>query len=67
MSTMIVLALLVLFLVCLAVVLGRVLATPDPWDRPQEADHEVEAAAPVILDKIERGEITLPRRAPWHQ
>jgi hypothetical protein len=60
MSTVIVVILLVLFMVCLAVVVGRLLASPDPWDR------ELETMAPAILAAIERREITLPRRPPWH-
>jgi hypothetical protein len=66
MSTMIVFGLLALFLLCLAVVVGRRIATPDPWDRPQEADHEAETMAAEVLGQLERAEITLPRRSPWH-
>lgn len=67
MSTVIVLVLLVTLLACLAVVIGRVIATPDPWDPPEEADHEIEAMAAEALDKLKCGELTLPRRSPWHQ
>lgn len=67
MSTGIVLLLLVTLLLCLAVVVGRVIATPDPWDPPQEADHETEAMAAEVMKQLKRGELTLPRRSPWHQ
>ena len=61
MSTVIVLVILVALLCCLAVVVGRVIATPDPWDPPQEADHEAEAMAAEVIDKLKRGELRLPR------
>lgn len=67
MTTVIVLLLLVALLFCLAVVVGRVIATPDPWDPPEEADHETEAMAAEVMEQLERGDLTLPRRSPWHR
>ena len=60
MSTLAALLLLVVLLLALAVVVGRVLATPDPWDPPLD-DHEIEAMMAEVIDKLERGELRLPR------